>query len=242
MPGDRDGAPDGLPRLEVGPQRLEIQVSGGGLRLGVRRTGAVQLKGGRGGGRLRADAAHPAQAGGPAHLHADAPRFPDLAARLCPTRRLGAHQRPYRQQLLLQAAQHPRPGQNDRPHRAEPHSPQRRETPTKPALQAAKPPLRHVTSHSRRLRKRKKPAHPVDAGVKIRSFKSKNATAQKSRQRRGLERAAGRWLGGNRCRHGMTGECPVDRFERDHRSVLKPLASRPYRLPLPPSASACRDR
>ena len=88
----------------------EVQVSGGGLRLGVRWTCAVQSKGGRGGGRLRADPAHPAQAGGPAHLHADAPRPPDLAAGLRPVRRPGAHQRPHQRRLPLRAAQHPRQG------------------------------------------------------------------------------------------------------------------------------------
>ena len=30
-------------------------------------------------------------------------------------------------------------------------------------------------------------------------------------------------------RHGTTGERPVDRFERDERAVLRPLANSPYR-------------
>ena len=39
------------------------------------------------------------------------------------------------------------------------------------------------------------------------------------------------WLEGtaNVRRHGTTGERPVDRFERDERQALQPLASAPYR-------------
>ena len=40
-----------------------------------------------------------------------------------------------------------------------------------------------------------------------------------------------RWLEGtaNVRRHATTGERPVDRFERDERAVLLPLANHPYR-------------
>ena len=46
-----------------------------------------------------------------------------------------------------------------------------------------------------------------------------------------LNEQAMRWLDGtaNVRRHGTTGERPVDRFERDERHVLGPLAGRPYR-------------
>ena len=41
----------------------------------------------------------------------------------------------------------------------------------------------------------------------------------------GLEGAA------NGRRHGTTGACPIDRFERDEHAVLRPLANSPYRRP-----------
>ena len=46
-----------------------------------------------------------------------------------------------------------------------------------------------------------------------------------------LNEQAKRWLDGtaNVRRHGTTGERPLDRFERDERGVLGPLAGRPYR-------------
>jgi transposase len=46
-----------------------------------------------------------------------------------------------------------------------------------------------------------------------------------------LNEQAARWLEGtaNVRRHGTTGELPVDRFERDERQALRPLASHPYR-------------
>ena len=46
-----------------------------------------------------------------------------------------------------------------------------------------------------------------------------------------LDEQAARWLDGtaNVRRHGTTGERPVDRFERDERGALGPLAGRPYR-------------
>ena len=45
-----------------------------------------------------------------------------------------------------------------------------------------------------------------------------------------LNEQASRWLEGtaNLRRHGTTGERPVDRFERDEREALRPVASRPY--------------
>ena len=45
-----------------------------------------------------------------------------------------------------------------------------------------------------------------------------------------LNEQASRWLEGtaNVRRHGTTGERPVDRFERDERAMLRPLARRPY--------------
>ena len=49
-------------------------------------------------------------------------------------------------------------------------------------------------------------------------------------ERRGSEnKQASRWLEdtANVRRHGTTGERPVDRFERDERGALRPLASRP---------------
>ena len=46
-----------------------------------------------------------------------------------------------------------------------------------------------------------------------------------------LNAQAAGWLEGtaNVRRHGTTGERPVDRFERDERAVLRPLANSPYR-------------
>ena len=46
-----------------------------------------------------------------------------------------------------------------------------------------------------------------------------------------LNDQAKRWLEGtaNVRRHGTTGERPIDRFERDERAVLRPLANSPYR-------------
>ena len=46
-----------------------------------------------------------------------------------------------------------------------------------------------------------------------------------------LNEQAARWLEGtaNVRRHATTGERPVDRFERDERAVLLPLANHPYR-------------
>ena len=46
-----------------------------------------------------------------------------------------------------------------------------------------------------------------------------------------LNEQAWRWLEGtaNVRRHGTTGERPVDRFERDERGALRPLAGQPYR-------------
>ena len=46
-----------------------------------------------------------------------------------------------------------------------------------------------------------------------------------------LNDQAERWLKGtaNVRRHGTTGERPIDRFERDERAVLRPLANQPYR-------------
>ena len=58
-----------------------------------------------------------------------------------------------------------------------------------------------------------------------------------------LNEQAVRWLEGtaNVRRHGTTGERPLDRFERDERSALKPLASQPYsRFGAPPSAPSER--
>ena len=44
-------------------------------------------------------------------------------------------------------------------------------------------------------------------------------------------------------RHGTTGERPVDRFERDERAVLRPVARHPYRrLGVQPAAEATRRR
>ena len=46
-----------------------------------------------------------------------------------------------------------------------------------------------------------------------------------------LNEQAARWLEGtaNVRRHATTGERPIDRFERDERAVLRPLANHPYR-------------
>ena len=46
-----------------------------------------------------------------------------------------------------------------------------------------------------------------------------------------LNEQAARWLEGtaNVRRHATTGERPIDRFERDERAVLLPLATCPYR-------------
>ena len=44
-------------------------------------------------------------------------------------------------------------------------------------------------------------------------------------------------------RHGTTGERPVDRFERDERGALHPLADRPYqRLGAKPGAATTLRR
>ena len=56
-----------------------------------------------------------------------------------------------------------------------------------------------------------------------------------------LNEQAGRWLEvtANARRHGTTGERPADRFERDERATLGPLADRPYvRLAAATSKSA----
>ena len=58
-----------------------------------------------------------------------------------------------------------------------------------------------------------------------------------------LNEQAARWLEGvaNVRRHGTTGERPVDRFERDERQVLWPLARHPYRrLGTQPGAAPAR--
>ena len=60
-----------------------------------------------------------------------------------------------------------------------------------------------------------------------------------------LNEQAERWLErtANVRRHGTTGERPVDRFERDERSVLHPLADRPYqRLGAKPQVSTTLRR
>ena len=60
-----------------------------------------------------------------------------------------------------------------------------------------------------------------------------------------LNEQASRWLEGtaNVRRHGTTGERPVDRFERDEREVLRPVANRPYRrLGVQPAAEPTRRR
>ena len=60
-----------------------------------------------------------------------------------------------------------------------------------------------------------------------------------------LNKQASRWLEGtaNVRRHGTTGERPVDRFERDEREVLRPVANRPYRrLGVQPAAEPTRRR
>ena len=52
-----------------------------------------------------------------------------------------------------------------------------------------------------------------------------------------LNEQAARWLEGtaNVRRHATTGERPIDRFERDERAVLLPMATHPYRrLPRKP--------
>ena len=56
-----------------------------------------------------------------------------------------------------------------------------------------------------------------------------------------LNEQASRWLEGtaNVRRHGTTGERPVDRFERDEREVLRPVANRPYRRLGVQPAGAC---
>ena len=61
-----------------------------------------------------------------------------------------------------------------------------------------------------------------------------------------LNEQALRWLEGsaNVRRQGTTGERPVDRFERDERGALGPLAGRPYRRlgMSPPPAPSPRSR
>ena len=65
-----------------------------------------------------------------------------------------------------------------------------------------------------------------------------------------LNEQAVRWLEGtaNVRRHATTGERPIDRFERDERAVLLPLATCPYRrlgvrqAPEPGAAAAARNR
>ena len=60
-----------------------------------------------------------------------------------------------------------------------------------------------------------------------------------------LNEQAARWLDGtaNVRVHGTTGERPADRFERDERAALRPLANRPYRrLGAVPAAPPARRR
>ena len=60
-----------------------------------------------------------------------------------------------------------------------------------------------------------------------------------------LNEQAQRWLErtANVRRHGTTGERPLDRFERDERRALQPLAERPYRrIGAPPSAGTTLRR
>ena len=59
-----------------------------------------------------------------------------------------------------------------------------------------------------------------------------------------LNEQAARWLDGtaNVRLHGTTGERPVERFERDERRTLGPLAGRPYRQLGAPQASAPAPR
>ena len=60
-----------------------------------------------------------------------------------------------------------------------------------------------------------------------------------------LNEQASCWTEGtaNVRRHGTTGERPVDRFERDEREALRPLASRPYqRLGVPRASEPARQR
>ena len=60
-----------------------------------------------------------------------------------------------------------------------------------------------------------------------------------------LNEQASRWLEGtaNVRRHSTTGERPVDRFERDEREALRPLADRPYRrLGIRPAAEPAQRR
>ena len=60
-----------------------------------------------------------------------------------------------------------------------------------------------------------------------------------------LNEQASCWLEGtaNVRRHGTTGERPVDRFERDERGALRPLARRPYlRLGARPIVEQARRR
>ena len=55
-----------------------------------------------------------------------------------------------------------------------------------------------------------------------------------------LNEQASRWVEGtaNVRQHGTTGERPVDRFERDEREALRPMASRPYqRVGVQPAAA-----
>ena len=60
-----------------------------------------------------------------------------------------------------------------------------------------------------------------------------------------LNEQASRWLEGtaNVRRHSTTGERPVDRFERDEREALGPLARRPYqRFGVQPATEPTRRR
>ena len=57
-----------------------------------------------------------------------------------------------------------------------------------------------------------------------------------------LNEQAVRWLEGtaNVRRHATTGERPIDRFERDERAVLLPLATMPLPAPWRPACSGAR--
>ncbi|MDE0626325.1 MAG: IS21 family transposase, partial [Bryobacterales bacterium] len=60
-----------------------------------------------------------------------------------------------------------------------------------------------------------------------------------------LNEQASRWAEetANVRRHRTTGERPVDRFERDERQALRPLACRPYRrIGAPLAAETARQR
>ena len=113
LPGDGDGAADGVPGLRGGPGHAEVPLPGGGVRSGLRGPGPVSARRRVGCRGLRAGGAHRPGGARPAHVHADAVGEPVVEARLRPARGAGADQLAPRRQLRLRAPLRARPGEDE---------------------------------------------------------------------------------------------------------------------------------